>query len=228
MSEANLKLRIAFDFELEAPEALLAFDQAALIDALRTALGATVLQGMPTISAKQFAKIKVALVGHQCQLDVSRAGLEPVSRDLLAAAAPHLTDREMDALGKAMAGKLPESPEEARRLLRRKALALVNELRTLDCTITAKLSSGAEAELSASLDLTNGGVIVAEQDRRHRLQAGQGAVAVQVPGCNARLSAAFSGHTISGPVLGVDVAQLSAHRDALISAWQSALQQSAR
>lgn len=57
---------------------------------------------------------------------------------------------------------------------------------------------------------------------------GQGAVAVQVPGCKAPLSATFSKHTISGPVLGVGVAQRSAHRDALISAWQSALQQSAR
>lgn len=221
MSSANIKVRISFDFDLQVPPALLALEHDALLKALHAALGSTVVQGMPTVSAKQLGKSGIALVRHHYHLDAAKLGMQAIPRGLLVAAAPHLTDAELDTLAKSMAGKTPNSEDETRRLLRRKALAMVSELRTVECAVIARLSSGATAELAATLNLANGGVIVAEKDRQQRLQSNQGLVPIRVDRAGATLNATFSGQTISGPVLGVEVAEIAAHRDALITAWQS-------
>lgn len=218
MTKANLRLHIAFDFELEAPETLLQLDQEALCRELSGVLGSLVLQGMPTISAKQLAKAGVVVRGHHHHLAAENTTLPSIPRELLIAAAPHLTDPELAQLSARAAGKQLDAAEP-QQALRRLALAMVGDFRLVDCVLTAVLSSGKTASLEGRLNLTNGSVLIAEQDRQHRLQPKEPAV-VTVPATRAALHAECSGHTLSGPVLAVSIAQLATARDELIAIWE--------
>ncbi len=221
MSIANVKLRITFDFDLEVPGPLLALDHEPLLKALQAALGPTVMQGMPTVSAKQLGKSDISLLHHHAHIDASKLGGKAIPRELLVSAAPHLTDSELDTLNRSMVGKTPDSDDETRRLLRRKALTMVSDMRMVECLVSAELTSGGIIELAAGLNLTNGAVIVDEKDRKQRLKPNQATLRVRAARADVSLPATLSGQTISGPVIGVDVSELGAHRDALIAAWQS-------
>lgn len=221
MSSANVKLRISFDFDLQVPDALLGLDHEPLLKALQAALGPTVMQGMPTVSAKQLGKSDISLLHHHAHIDASKLGIKTIPRELLVSAAPHLTDSELDTLSRAMLGKTPDSDAETRRLLRRKALAMVSDMRMVDCVVSAELTSGDVVELEAALNLTNGAVIVGDKDRKQRLKPNQAALQVRAGTPEVSLPATLSGQTISGPVIGVEVSELGAHRDALIEGWQT-------
>lgn len=222
MSRSNLKLSVAFEFELAAPENLLEASHEDLCKAVHDALGKMVLQGMPTVTGNQLAKAGIAVVSHHHHLDVVNSAAPPVEREALVAAGPHLTDAELVLLARRVRGKLPPGEAEQVRFLRKHALALANEFRMVACVVRARLISGKDTALAARLNLTNGCVLVAEQDRQSRLQPNQGALQIEVSGTPVALAASCAGHTLSGPVIEVPVAALAAHRDVLIAAWLAA------
>ena len=82
------------------------------------------------------------------------------------------------------------------------------------------MSNEQPGTLEATLNLTNGSVMIEAHDRSKRLLAGQEDVAIEIAAVAERLPANFAGHTISGPVIEVTVAEISRHRDALIGLWQ--------
>lgn len=219
MSKANLKITVGFEFELEAPPAFVDASHEKLCKAVQELLGAMVLQGMPTVTAKQLAKAGISVVSHHHHLDVVNSAVAAVPREELIAAGPHLTDDELDQLGRRSAGRVPLADAERARFLRRHALALVGEFRMVPCVVEARLISGKDGTLDARLNLTNGSVLVSERDRQSRLQANQDGLVVAIAG-DVRLRGACAGHTLSGPVIEVTLGELSAHRDALIAVWQ--------
>lgn len=221
MSRSNLKLSVAFEFELAAADSLLEGSHEDLCKAVHDALGKMVLQGMPTVTGNQLAKAGIAVVSHHHHIDVVNTAAPPVERDTLIAAAPHLTDAELALLAHRVRGRVPPGDVERVRFLRKHALALANEFRMVACVVHARLISGKDAALAARLNLTNGSVLVAEQDRQSRLQPNQGALRVEVEGTAAALEASCAGHTLSGPVIEVPIPALAAHHDALIAAWQT-------
>lgn len=219
MTKANLKLNVVFEFELAAPPAILAENHQNLCKAVQELLGAMVLQGMPTVTAKQLGKAGIAVVSHHHHIDVVNTAAAPVPREELVAAGPHLTDEELDQLARHTSGRVPVTDIERGRFLRRHALTLVGDFRMIPCVISARLVSGKDAALKGRLNLTNGSVLLNEQDRQNRLQTIQNALQVEVNGTGVRLRATCAGNTLSGPVIEVAVAELACHRDALIGAW---------
>ncbi len=224
MSKANLKLHVAFEFEIDAPEALLAHDHATLCKKLSEMLGPLVLQGMPKVTKTQLAKEGASLVGHHYRLDAKNLSLPAIDRAAMIAAAPHLTDEELDKLARQLAGKTPAAPAELHRLLRRHALALVNEYRLVPCKIEGKLKSGGtftDITVGASLNLTNGSVMVDEPHRQSHLQQGIGVVTLTAADGAVRITGNCEGHTLSGPVINVSITDIAKSRDALIQLWQA-------
>lgn len=220
MTRANLKLSIEFEFDLDAPEAFLQTSHEKLCKAMQELLGNMVLQGMPTVTAKQLGKAGITLVSHHHHLDVVSTAAAALPREALVAAGPHLTDEELEQLSRRTAGRAPLQGAELARFLRRHALTLVADFRTLPCTVVGKLSSGRDASLRGRLNLTNGSVVLDEQDRHNRLQPNQDALRVDVSGTPASLRATCAGNTLSGPVIEVALTELAAHRDPLVAAWQ--------
>lgn len=219
-TKANVKLSITFNFDLVLPDAMVDADHGALCRRLNELLGPMVLQGMPTVTAKRLAQVGGSIVAHHHHLDASSLAVPALAQELLVAAAPHLTDDELVQLARRAASRLPAGEDERRAFLRRQALAMVNEYRTIPCIVTAKLTSGAVAELEGKLNLTNGNVLIGERDRQQRLQPKQGPVEVTAAEGDARMSAEFAGQTLSGPVIDVPVADLARCRDVLIAVWQ--------
>lgn len=220
MSQANLKLRLTFDFELAVPPEQLAAEHEALCARLHETLGAMVIQGLPTIAGKQLAKAGIDITAHHHHLDAVNLSAPALPHATLAAAAPHLTDDELTLLARRASGKLPGGEDERQRFLRRQALAMINEYRMVPCVVEARLSNGTPARLEGRLNLTNGCVLLGERDRQNKLQTGAAAIAVIAADGHARMSAECAGHTLSGPVIEVPVAAIAAHRDPLIRAWQ--------
>ncbi|MDX5363847.1 MAG: hypothetical protein LPJ91_06825 [Pseudazoarcus pumilus] len=221
MKPPAVRLQLNFDFQLAVPDQMAAADAEALQRTLSDALGAMVLQGLPTIAAKQLARVGVSIVqqSHVLAASVDTSAAE-IDRELLVAAAPHLTDDELRRLAGRVAGKLPERHDEQIKAARRHALALANEFRLVPGVVHAVLTSEQPGALDATLNLTNGSVMIESHDRQKRLLPGQHEVAVEVPGAGLRLKASYAGHTISGPVIEVPIAELASHRDALIGLWQ--------
>lgn len=223
MKSPAVRLQLAFEFQLSVPPELAAADPTALQHALNEALGAMVLQGLPTIASKQLARSGVSIERHSHVLSVSvDASAAEIDRDVLLAAAPHLTDDELRRLAGRIAGKLPAGRDEQIKFARRNALAIANEFRLVPCVVHAVLTSEQPGTLDATLNLTNGSVMIESHDRQKRLLPGQHEVAVEVAGAAAQLKASYAGHTISGPVIEVPVSELTNHRDTLIGLWQQA------
>ncbi len=220
MSQPDLKLSITFEFELSAPGELRELGHENLCKAMHDLLGAMVLQGMPTVTAKQLGKAGVSVLSHHHHLDVANAAAAAIPRAEYVAAAPHLTDDELVQLARRTSGKLPVIEGERARVLRRHALALVGEFRMVPCVVHARLSSGKDAQLQGRLNLTNGSVLLGEQDRQSRLQPNQDSLRVEGGGTAVGLKASCAGHTLSGPVIEVPLTELAAHRDTLIGLWQ--------
>jgi hypothetical protein len=221
MTTSNLKLSIAFEFELEAPPALLEASHEQLCKTVKDLLGAMVLQGMPTVTAKQLGKAGIAVVSHHHHLDVVNTTAAPVPHAALVAAGPHLTDDELAQLARRTSGRVPVLEGERARFLRRHALALVGDFRMVPCIVSARLTSGKDAALNGRLNLTNGSVLLSEQDRQSRLQANQPPLRIEVNGAGVELRAGCAGHTLSGPVIEVALAELATNRDSLITLWQA-------
>ncbi|MDR1854653.1 MAG: hypothetical protein LBR05_07110 [Azoarcus sp.] len=224
MPKPNLKLRVAFEFEIVAPESLLDADHAKLCRNLSEALGAVALQGMPTVTGKQLAKVGASLLNHHCHIDAENLTVPPIDRAALVAAAPHLTDEELDRVAHQAAGKAPADPANLGRFLRKLALALVNEYRLVPCEVEGKLKSGGNVSdivVEATLNLTNGSVMVGEEDRQNRLQQGVGAVTIVAADGKAKFKGNCEGHTLSGPVINVSIDDIATARDALIQLWQA-------
>ncbi|MCL2160803.1 MAG: hypothetical protein FWH56_02785 [Betaproteobacteria bacterium] len=224
MSKANLKLHVAFEFEIDAPEALLAHDHVTLCRKLSDMLGPLVLQGMPKVTATQLSKVGASLIGHHCHLDAKNLSLPAIDRAVMIAAAPHLTDEEINDLTRQLVGKTPEDPAELQRLLRRRALALANEYRLVPCRIEGKLKSGGtftDTTLDATLNLTNGSVMVGDSHRQSHLQQGVGVITLVAADGAVRIAGNCEGHTLSGPVINVSIADIAESRDALIQLWQA-------
>ncbi|MBT0960195.1 hypothetical protein [Denitromonas iodatirespirans] len=219
MTRSNARLTVHFEFELVVPDALAGLDCDALRQQLAGILGDTVFKGMPTVSAKQLAKAGIHLQAHRHQLEAELCGVQVIDGALLASVAPHLTDHEVQQLCRLAAAKAPTDPVALRSYLRRQALKLVNDYRLVPCTVRGQISNGAIASLGAQLNLTNGGVLVNETHRKTRLKADQAAVEILLSDPEVVLPAKLSGHTLSGPVLAVDVAHLAHHRDGLQAMW---------
>ena len=221
MTNANARLRITFDFDLAVPPALANGDDEALVTALRGILGNTVFGGMPTVTGKQLAKSGVGLVRHACQCEVKRIGLASVAKDVVVAAAPHLTDEELEEAGILAAQKLPPAPAQHKAHVRRIALKLVNDYRLVPCTVVAEQSVGETIEISAQLNLTNGGVLVDDAYKKLRLKSDQPPIPVRVANTGVVLHAQLGGHTLGGPLLEVSIDALVPHRDALLACWRA-------
>lgn len=219
MSRANLKLTATFEFELEAPPAFIEASHEKLCRDVQEQLGTMVLQGMPTVTAKQLGKAGINLLSHHHHIDVLNTAAAPVPREALVAAGPHLTDDELEQFARRTAGRIPLAPAERDRFLRRHALALVGDFRLVPCVLQARLISGKDATLKARLNLTNGSVVVSEQDRQSRLQTKDAPIRVDVDGLPSPLRASCAGHTLSGPVIEVPLGEIAAQRDALIGLW---------
>jgi hypothetical protein len=223
MSKANLKLHVNFEFEIDAPEALLGHDHATLCRKLNDMLGPLVIQGMPKVTATQLAKAGATLVGHHCHLDVKNLSHPTIERADMIAAAPHLTDEELNDLALQLVGKMPDDPAQLQRLLRRHALALVNEYRLVPCQVEGSLHSGGtftDITVDASLNLTNGNVIVSESHRHNHLRQGHGTITLVAADGAVRIAGNCEGHTLSGPVINVPIDDIAKSRDALIQLWQ--------
>ncbi|MDR2014817.1 MAG: hypothetical protein LBP99_04245 [Azoarcus sp.] len=224
MSKANLKLQVVFEFEIDAPDALLQHDHVSLCRKLGETLGPLVLQGMPKVTSTQLAKVGATLIGHHCHLDAKNLSRPLIDRAAMIAAAPHLTNKELDDLAHQLAGKTPEDPAQLQRLLRRNALALVNEYRLVPCQIEGALNSGGtftDITVDATLNLTNGSVMVDEAHRQSHLRQGSGVVTLVAADGAVRITGNCEGHTLSGPVINVSVADIAKSRDALIQLWQA-------
>jgi hypothetical protein len=146
-----------------------------------------------------------------------------IDRAVMIAAAPHLTDEEFGDLVHRLGGKAPEDPAELQRLLRRHALALVNEYRLVPCQVEGKLKSGGtftDITLEATLNLTNGSVMVNDPHRHNHLQQGIGVITVTAADGAVRITGNCEGHTLSGPVINVSITDIAGSRDALIQLWQ--------
>lgn len=219
MPPPNLKLTVAFEFDLEAPPAFTDASHEKLCRAVQDLLGTMVLQGMPTITAKQLAKAGITLLSHHHHLDVLNTAAAPVPREALIAAGPHLTNDELEQFSRRTAGRIPLAPAERDRFLRRHALALVGDFRLVPCVLQARLLSGKDATLQGRLNLTNGSVLVSEPDRQSRLQTKDAPIRIDVDGAPTPLRASCAGHTLSGPVIEVPLAEIAAHRDTLIALW---------
>jgi hypothetical protein len=223
MSKANLKLHVVFDFEIDAPEALLGHDHVTLCRKLNEMLGPLVLQGMPKVTATQLAKAGATLVGHHCHLDAKNLSLPAIDRTAMIAAAPHLTDEELDTLVRQIAGKTLDDPAQLQRLLRRHALALVNEYRLVPCQVEGKLNSGGtftDVTVGATLNLTNGSVMIEESHRQNHLRQGVGTITLVAADGTVRITGNCEGHTLSGPVINVSIGDIAKSRDALIQLWR--------
>lgn len=220
MSQPDLKLNITFEFELSAPNGLLELGHENLCKAMHDLLGPMVLQGMPTVTAKQLGKAGVSVLSHHHHLDVANTAAATIPRAEYVAAGPHLTDDELLQLARRTSGKLPAIEGERARVLRRHALALAGEFRMIPCVVHARLSSGKDAQLQGRLNLTNGSVLLGDRDRQSRLQPKQDSLRVEGSGTGVGLKASCAGHTLSGPVIEVPLAELAEHRDALIGLWQ--------
>lgn len=221
MSAANVRLQLHFDLDLAVPEQLTALDHAQLCKTLAGALGATVIQGLPAIAGKQLAKGGVRVVKHHHRLDAVVQTVQRVDPVRIIEVAPHLTDAEVATLAARAAARMPAGAEAAAAYLRSQALALVNEYRLVPCAVMALLTSGKPAQIEGQLNLTNGHIFLDASHRQTRLQNGQGALRVAVNGVDVQLAAECSGHTLTGPVLDVPVAQLVPHRQALLTRWQA-------
>ena len=220
MSGPNVRLQLRFDLDLSVPAAFAGLEHARLCKTLSAAL-APVIQGLPVISGKQLAKGGITVVAHHHHLDARSVGVPSVERAQVILAAPHLTDAEIEQVAARSAGRMPAGADEATAFLRRQALALVNEYRLVTCQVSALLSSGKPTVLVGELNLTNGHIFLGESDRQTRLQAAQHALPVRIAGTDFLLAAECSGHTLTGPVLDVQVADLVPHRDVLIARWQA-------
>ena len=183
-------------------------------------LGATVIKGLPAISTKQLAKAGVSLLGHHHHATVENLAAPALDPAVVARVAAHLTDDEIQSLCRKAAAQAPSADDELLRYLRRQALALVSEYRLVPCRLNAVQTSGASGVQEGKLNLTNGSVMLDEGFRKVRLKGDQGAIPVTVEGLAGNLRATLSGHTLSGPVLAVDVADLVPHRGHLIGLWQ--------
>src|SRR5690606_8297995 len=109
MSKANVKLQLIFDLDVAVPERLLELDHESLCKTFSEVLGTMVFQGLPTVAGKQLAKAGGSIVGHHHHLSATSLAPPPLDRDVLIAAAPHLTDDELDQLARNAHGRLPES-----------------------------------------------------------------------------------------------------------------------
>lgn len=222
MSHANIKLTVSFEFELAAPEQIAALSHEQLCRHFSQTLGKMVLQGMPTVTRKQLAAESITLLKHHHHLDVAPVGGIDIDRELLIAAAPHLTDDELDQLAAEAGRKKAVAPEALPKALRRLALQLVNEFRLVPCEISGTGPAGEARSVRGQLNLTNGCVLVDKDDRSTRLRAGDDAVSITPAGTTVSMRGHCAGHTLSGPVMEVPIDRLAAQRDALIRAWQSA------
>lgn len=226
MKPPSVRLQLIFDLDLTLPADALGSDPAALQRRIAESLGAMVLQGLPTIAAKQLAKADIAVAGSAHRLSVTSIATEavdPLVREAMVASAPHLTDDEYVRLAVRIGDRLSADPDERSRMLRRQALAIANEFRLVPCVVHAVLTSEQPGTLDATLNLTNGSVMVEAHDRSKRLLPGQHEVEVEVPAAGLRFKASYAGHTISGPVIEAPVCEIARHRDALIGLWQKSV-----
>jgi hypothetical protein len=221
MSKANLKLLLTFEFEIVAPETLIGDDRAALCREFDKILGALVFEGMPMITGKQLAKANSRIVGHCHRLEVENLSAPEIDRALMMAAAPHLIDGELDKLSRLTGARAGAPRDELKRILRRQALALVNEYRLVPCEIMGQLKFGGEITVGATLNLTNGSVMIDENDRRNQLKQGTGAVTLVAADGAVRIPGNCAGHTLSGPVIDVAIDDIAVARDELIRLWQA-------
>ncbi len=222
MSQPNARLKLQFDLDLMIPAGLLKEDHSALCRDLCAILGATVLQGLPAISKKQLAKSEVRLLSHHHHVEVENLKAPSISIELAQKVTAHLTDAEIDTLCARAAAKAPSLEAELLKYLRRQALALVSDYRLVPCILNAVQTSGVSSELKGNLNLTNGSVMLTDDFRKVRLKADQGPIPVTVEGMDATVMATLSGHTLSGPVLAVEVMHLVPHRAHLVGLWQQA------
>lgn len=223
MKPTNLRLQLQFDLQLVVPEEILAGSPEEMRIRLSEALGAMVLQGLPTIAAKQLARTGIELARHEHALQVVPVPQAvTVSLEDLVAAAPHLTDDELIQLTARLKNGLLSDAADRQRALRRQALALVNEFRCVPCIVHGETLAGKADTLDAVLNLTNGSVMVEAHDRSRRISTDKGKTRVELAQGKVRMPANCAGSTISGPVIEVAVADLAAHRDALIGLWQKA------
>lgn len=217
----NAQLRISFEFDLTVSDEVLDCDDATLLARLRQILGATVFDGMPTVTRKQLAKAQIALQAHRSQCDVRRLGATLIPAAAIASVAPHLTDDEIDRVARQAAAKLPETEADRPAYLRRAAMRLVNDYRLVPCQISAEQSTGGRVDIHAHLNLTNGGVLVDDAFRKVRLKSDQPPIDVSIIDAPIRLQASLGGHTLGGPLLEIPIEALVPHRKDLLERWQA-------
>lgn len=217
--KANAHVRLTFDLALTVPDELAKLSPAALSAALSEALGPMVLQGLPTIGGKQLARAGIQVAAHRHRLEASALAVPRADRDELTHAAPHLTEAELDRVLTTLTETLPTEREARLKLLRRKGLAMVNEFRLVPCVVAVTTITGATERVAATLNLTNGSVMVEPEHRHHRTPAGQSAL-LEVPAVGVTVAAHCAGHTISGPVIEITLREIASHRAPLLQVWQ--------
>ena len=212
-SAPNTRLKLSFELDLSVPDEMAQLDPTRLEAALAQLLGTTVFKGMPTVSGKQLAKGAVAIVAHRYALQAESLLAAQLDAEMVKQIAPHLNNEEVAVLCKRAAAKAPADPAALPAYIRRQAMAMASGYRLVPCAVTALNTAEKAVEMGGQLNITNGAILIEEAHRKTRLKGDQGAVRVTVAGI--ALQAALSGHTLSGPVLEVDVKALGAHRDAL-------------
>ena len=220
MAKANARLRVTFDFDLLVPDGMTQLDGAELSARLGARLGATVFKGMPSVTAKQLTKAGIALCTSRHLLEAESIVPPAFTREAVIAAAPHLTDLEVDALCRQPARKNPP-PAELSAHIRRLALQRVNEYRLVPCHLRAVASTGETLEIAAQLNLTNGGVLVEDAHRKTKLKTGQAPIAVTIDATDLELPADLGGHTLGGPLLEVAIGAMVPHRAMLLACWEA-------
>jgi len=221
MANGNAKLRISFEFDLTLPPEMLQASDERMLAQLKEVLGATVFGGMPTVTRKQLTKAAIAMEGHTSRCEAIRTGAS-VPPALVAQAAPHLTDEELPKVAQLAANKFPAKPAEQFAHVRRVALKYANDYRLVDCRLTPEQSVGGHVEMTAQLNLTNGGVLVDDAFKKIKLKADQGPIAIAVAETDVVLNAMLGGQTLGGPLLEVNMEEIAKHRARLIERWQAA------
>jgi len=221
MATGNAKLSISFDFDVTLPDEWSDVSQAQLMAKITDALGPTVFGGMPTVTRKQLAKAGITMETHTSHSEVVRTTVT-IPTALVAKAAPHLNDGELAKVAQLAAAKLPQKPAEQFAHIRRVALKFANDYRLVDCRLAPEQSIGGIIEMTAQLNLTNGGVLVDDEFKKIKLKSDQGPIAIRIGDTPVVLQAKLGGHTLGGPLLEVDIHAIAAHRDTLMARWQAA------
>lgn len=222
MPREHEKFQLTFEFEVNVSKGAHPTDRALLRARFQEILGSVVFDGMRNIVGKRLEQVGMSLetYTHELKLLNAKAPGPKIAREAIIAAAPHLTDAEIEQLMAEVSARHDHKVAVTEKLLRRYGLQIAQEYRLAPCVVRGVLTSGKPAALDAEINLTNGHVIFPESCKSARLDQHAAPITVDIAS-GGSMPAQYSGYTLTGPVVDVPIVEMAPHRDQLISAWQA-------